>query len=220
MGEPWHYTTLLDAVDHWQTLLGSGLAVLAALGTIWVTRTTAYRQIAAGHAQADSMVAAAREQTSVTAEQTAMTARLQRMRDIAEARAFSTMLEAAMSRVLAEADWARKTYPNILKQKDGSSKEALSVRNAITKGAFPELRGACIRQGSGLTSEFLELEREIDNFAQEVEDIVSNSSFIIRMGKHAGLGDQLDSITLKATALRERARTQLAGPRHEVRAKD
>ena len=28
--QPWHFTTLLDLVDHWQTLIAGGLAVLAA----------------------------------------------------------------------------------------------------------------------------------------------------------------------------------------------
>ncbi len=37
-------------------------------------------------------------------------------------------------------------------------------RECITKGAFAELRAACVRRGGPLTGEFLDLEREIDSF--------------------------------------------------------
>jgi hypothetical protein len=47
----------------------------------------------------------------------------------------------------------------------GESEEAYEVRRCITKGAFAELRAACVRLGGELTSDFLDLEREIDNFA-------------------------------------------------------
>ena len=47
----------------WQTLVAGFLALLAAIGTIWATRSTASRQITAAREQADRMVAAAREQT-------------------------------------------------------------------------------------------------------------------------------------------------------------
>ncbi len=137
-----------------------------------MTRSTASRQIAAAREQADRMVAAVREQTSVTAEQTAMTVRLERTREAGQASAFRAMLEAAMARVLAEAAWARSAYPQFFTQLagSGSSVEALAIRDCITKGAFAELRGACVRQGSPLTGEFLDLEREIDNFASQCMD--------------------------------------------------
>jgi hypothetical protein len=115
------------------------------------------------------------------------------------------MLEAAIARVLAEAAWAQKTYPQILTQKAGSSVEALAVRQCITRGAFPELRAAGVRRGGSLTCEFLDLEREIDSFAMQWVDSIVNAGVLSRGGKHAGLGEQLALIETKAAALREKA---------------
>jgi hypothetical protein len=57
-----------------------------------------------------------------------------------------------------------------------------------------------------LTGEFLDLEREIDSFALQCEDRPSSTTqVIIRMGKHAGLADQLTLIEAKATELRANA---------------
>jgi hypothetical protein len=129
------------------------------------------------------------------------------MRDASEALAFHAMLEAAMARVLAEAAWARSTYPQILKQETslGSSVDALAVRQCITKGAFAELRAACVRRGGDLTGEFLDLEREIDSFASQWEDGQSTHGALIRKGKYFGLGEQLTFIEDKARALRKKA---------------
>ena len=210
--QPWHFTTLLDLVDHWQTLTAGLLAILAAIGTIWATRSTASRQIKAAREQADRMVAAAREQTLVTAEQTSQTIDLARRRDASEARAFYVMLEAAMARVLDEAARARKIYLPILTQTAGLSLDGLLVRQSITKGAFAELRAACVRQGGDLTGEFLDLEREIDSFASQHEDRPTVTQGVtIRMGKLVDLDEQLASIERKATALRENAFERLSG---------
>jgi hypothetical protein len=193
-----NFTTWLDLLDHWQTLAAGLLAMLAAIGTIWATRSTANRQITASREQADRMVAAAGEQTSNASY-------LARRRDANEARAFLAMLDAAMTRVLAEAAWAKKTYPQTLAQTAGSSVDALTVRKCITKGAFAELRGACVRRGSPLTAEFLDLEGEIDNFALQYEDRPSPTpTVIIRLGKHADLGSQLALIEAKAAELHAR----------------
>ena len=95
------------------------------------------------------------------------------------------MLEAAMTRVLAEAAWARKTYPQVtFDNRD-------LVRGCITKGAFAELRAACVRQGSPLTGEFLDLERVIDTFASPQP--------------YADLDEQLTLIKEMATKLRKKA---------------
>jgi hypothetical protein len=67
-----------------------------------------------------------------------------------------------------------------------------TIRACISKGGFEELRGACIRQGSPLTGEFLDLEREIDNFALPLWE------------QPPELG-QLGSIEAQATKLREKA---------------
>ena len=204
----WHFTTL-DLLDHWQTLVAGILALLAAFVTVVATNIIARRQIAASREEADRVIAVAHEQTWVTAEQTRTTERLQKMRDASEAKAFRAMLEAAMARVLDEAAWAKKIYPQLLTQTAGASVEALIVRQCITKGAFAELRAACVRQGSPLTSYFLDLEREIDSFAGQCEERTSTTlSVTIRMGKHAGLGEQLALIETKAAALREKAAEQ------------
>jgi hypothetical protein len=195
-----NFTTWLDLLDHWQTLAAGLLAMLAAIGTIWATRSTANRQITASREQADRMVAAAGEQTSNASY-------LARRRDANEARAFLAMLDAAMTRVLAEAAWAKKTYPQTLAQTAGSSVDALTVRKCITKGAFAELRGACVRRGSPLTAEFLDLEGEIDNFALQAGTYAFSAAAAIpvRKGIHAGLGAQLTLIETMATELRQKA---------------
>ena len=218
---PWHYTTFWDWLDHWQTLIGGGLAfvaglgtVVAAIGAIWVTRSTAKKQIDASREEADRVIAATRAQTEVTAKQTETTVRLERERLLSEDKAFRVMLEAAMARVLAEAAWARKTYPQFFPEKAGGvSVEAFAVRQCITKGAFAELRAACVRRGGPLTGEFLDLEREIDSFASQVGTYAFSAAATMPVGKgkHAGLDEQLASIEKAATALREKAFERFSG---------
>jgi hypothetical protein len=220
---PWRYTTFWDWLDHWQTLIAGFLAFVAGVGTVvaaiwavWATRSTAREQITASRAEADRVIAATREQTRATFEQTETTIDLQVMRDASEAAAFHIMLEAAMARVLDEAAGARKTYPQLMTPQAvleamgagleaGSSPDALAARHCITKGAFAELRAASIRLGGPLIGEFLDLEREIDTFAMQWEDKIVTAGFLVRMGKHAGLDDQLASIETKATVLRQQA---------------
>ena len=111
------------------------------------------------------------------------------------------MVEAATSRVLEEAAWARRTYPQLLTQTAGSSVDAFVVRSCITKGGFAELRATCVRRSGLLTFNILDLEREIDSFARQWEDRQTNQGAIIRMGKHAGLGEQLARIETMAKDL-------------------
>ena len=94
-----------------------------------------------------------------------------------------------------------------------ASREEASRVIAATReqtGAFAELRAACVRQGGPLTGEFLDLEREIGSFASQWEETgpftVGHPSRI-RVGKHAGLGDQLALIEASATKLREWTRS-------------
>ena len=147
---PWHYTTLPDALDHWQTIIAGVLALVAAWLTIRETKRSADREIEASKAQ-----------TAVAQKQIDTTVHLEQERVLNEDRAFRGMLAAAMTRVLAEAASARKTYPTAFVQTDEVTVEAGAVRQCITKGAFAELRAACLRQGSPLTWDFLDLEREI-----------------------------------------------------------
>ncbi len=210
---PWHYTNFWDWLDHWQTLIAGFLAFAAGFGTIvaaiWAiraTRSTAREQIVASRADTDSMIAATRAQTEATFKQTETTIRLEELRKASEALSFHGMLAAAMTRVITEATWARKTYPQFFPARpDRASAEAFAVRQCITKGAFAELRAACVRLGGPLTAELLELEREIDSFAGQCEDYSPPQGGTIRMGKHAGLGEQLGQIETKAAALSERA---------------
>ncbi len=204
---PWHFTTGLDALDHWQTIIAGVLAFAAGFGTVVATMIIAQRQIAASREEADRVIAATRDQTKVTTEQTATTVRLERMRDEGEAHAFRVMLEAAMTRVLAEAAWAKKTYPRTFTQTTDVSVEAYAVRQCITKGAFAELRAACVRRGSPLTGEFLYLEGEIDSFRSQVGtySFSAAGTMPVQKGNHAGLSEQLALIERMATALREKA---------------
>jgi hypothetical protein len=181
----------------WQTLAAGILAVLAAVGTIWATIRSAGREIKASQAQ-----------TAVAQKQIDTTVRLEQMREANEASAFRAMLEAAMTRVLAEAAWARKTYPKTFTQTtEVVSIEAGAVRQCITKGAFAELRAACLKQGSPLTGEFLDLEGEIDSFASQVGTYAFSvgAAIPVRKGMHAGLGEQLTLIETIATELRQKA---------------
>jgi hypothetical protein len=70
----------------------------------------------------------------------------------------------------------RRRYLPILTQTAGLSLDGLAVRWCITKGAFAELRAACVRRGGDLTGEFLDLEREIDS-------PTVTQGMTIRMGK-------------------------------------
>ena len=189
----------------WQTLIAGVLAVLAAWRTIRATINSANREVEASHAQ-----------TAVAQKQIETTIDLAQRRDASEASAFHAMLEAAMARVLAEADRAKETYPQYVGQAQGASidpqgesRDALTVRECFTKGAFAELRAACVRRGGPLTREFLDLEREIDSFAMQREDQIITAGFLVQWGKHAGLREQFVLIEKSATALRAKAAEQI-----------
>jgi hypothetical protein len=44
MNSPWQYTTLLDAIDHWQALIAGTLGFFAAIGVVWLTLRAEKRQ--------------------------------------------------------------------------------------------------------------------------------------------------------------------------------
>ena len=102
----WHFTSLPDALDHWQTIIAGVLAFVAGFGTVVATMIIARRQIAASREEADRVIAVTREQTETTV-------RLERERVLSEDRAFRTMLEAAMTRVLAEVANVTSVPPGI-----------------------------------------------------------------------------------------------------------
>jgi hypothetical protein len=192
---------LLQVFHDWQTLIAGVLALLAGFGTVAATIIIARRQIAASREQADKVVAETRAQTEATV-------RLEQERNAREASAFHAMLFAAMGRVDAEANWARINYEPFPPTTDEWSVEAGDVRQCITKGAFAELRAACVRQGGDLTGEFLDLEREIDSFASQCRDWALSAaapSTMVRKGINARLSEQLASIQRSAATLRKKA---------------
>jgi hypothetical protein len=67
-----------------------------------------------------------------------------------------------------------------------------------------EDRAACVRLGSPLTGGFLDLEREIDSFAAQIEDSLAVSGALVQLGKNYGLGGQLAVIETKAAELRKK----------------
>jgi hypothetical protein len=42
---PWHYTTIVDFVDHWQTALTGVIALVAAIITVGVTLRVEQRKV-------------------------------------------------------------------------------------------------------------------------------------------------------------------------------
>jgi hypothetical protein len=192
-----HRWNLPQFLYNWQTLIAGVLAVLAAWRTIRATTKSADRE-----------VDASQKQTAVAQKQIETTVQLARKRDEDEYDAFRLMLEAAMTRVLFEAEWAKKAYPEpFAPTTEKVSVEAYTVRQCITKGAFAELRSACVKMRSPLTGEFLYLEGEIDNFASQwaYQAFSGAATAMVRKGKLAGLGEQLAVIEGKATELRKKA---------------
>jgi hypothetical protein len=118
----------------WQTLVAGFLAVLAAWRTIRATVKSADREVAASQAQ-----------TAVAQTQIETTIRLERDRVADEARAFRTMLEAAMMRVLSEIVWAKKTTLPL------SWQMGLSLRRPLPfDSVSPKARSrSCVASASG-----------------------------------------------------------------------
>jgi hypothetical protein len=115
----------------WQTVIAGVSTLVAAFGTVLGTMIIANRQIVASREEADKVITATRAQTEATFKQTETTVRLELRRDASEALAFHATLAAAMTRVLAEAAWARETYPVAFKQTDEVTVEAGAVRQCI-----------------------------------------------------------------------------------------
>ncbi len=42
---PWHYTTIIDLIDHWQTLIAGIIALIAAIITVFVTLNVERRKV-------------------------------------------------------------------------------------------------------------------------------------------------------------------------------
>jgi hypothetical protein len=92
----------------WQTLAAGLFALLAAVGTIRETRSTARKQIDTSGEDARKVIAATHDLTEATFKQSEATIHLEQQRKASEALAFHAMLKAAMARVLAQAALAQR----------------------------------------------------------------------------------------------------------------
>jgi hypothetical protein len=183
---------LWQFVDHWQTLIAGVLALAAGAGTIWVTIKSATREITA-----------AQEQTKAAQQQTAVMREMERRRLAREGYAFHAMLEAAMGVVLDDVVAARELR---LPQSSPAtySVEAYVVRQRVKRAGFAELRNAFVRFGERHTSEFLQLDKEIEDFAgQFMTQVNPTSGFQYFIGVNAGIAEQLDRIEEQANKLRD-----------------
>jgi hypothetical protein len=186
---------LAQVFYNWQTLIAGLLAVLAAWRTIRATTKSADREVAASQAQ-----------TAVAQKQIATTLRLDRQRVAREVYAFHATVWAAMEHVLLEVSEAESIFP---------------ARRGFSKGAFPELRAACVRCGGLIIRDLLELERDLDIFASQSQGEAGGLGELQRTRVHEELG----AIEAKATRLQreavaemERANAVIAEPEEPVSA--
>jgi hypothetical protein len=194
--EDWIQHSIVARVLYdWQTLIAGLLAVLAAWRTIRATTKSADREVAASQAQ-----------TAVAQKQIATTLRLDRQRVAREVYAFQATIWAAMEHVLLEASEAESIFP---------------ARRGFSKGAFPELRAACVRCGGLITRDLLELERDLDIFASQSQGEPGGLGELLRTRVH----EQLGAIEFRATRLQreavaamERANAVIAEPEEPVSA--
>jgi hypothetical protein len=204
-------------VDHWQTLMAGGLALLAGIVTVWGTLRAAKRQvktandaadreIKAANEAADRQIAAAQEQTKAAQHQTAVTRELERRRIAREGYAFHAMLEAAMSAVVADVEAARKLpppAPSEVARGNPQTREAYIIRQRVKRAGFAELRNAFLRFGGTRTTEFLQLDKEIEDFGAQWMQTYSPSSGLPTqpIGTNAGIYEQQQAKELRDHAV-------------------
>ncbi len=109
---PWHFTTWLDALDHWQTVIAGVLALAAGVLTVVVTRRVANRQIAASREEADRVIAATREQTETTI-------RLERQRVLSELDALRKSLAVELRQQISRALGVHSSLQKLGSKPDG-----------------------------------------------------------------------------------------------------
>jgi hypothetical protein len=193
---------LWQFVDHWQTLITGLLALAAGVGAVWATIKSASREITAAQAQ-----------TKAAQHQTAVTREIERRRLAREGYAFHAMLAAAMGAVIEDVEAARKlpTPGPFPSSGDTYSAQAYEVRQRVKRTGFTELRTAFLRFGGPRTAEFLQLDKEIEDFAGQTTTLLPTASRAVIGGPvqlggiNAGLGEQLDRIEQQAIALRDHA---------------
>jgi hypothetical protein len=202
-------------IDHWQTLIAGALALFAGVVTVWGTLRAANRQVKAANDAADReikattdatnrQITAAHEQTAAAQHQTAVTRELERRRIAREGYAFHVMPEAAMSAVIGDVDVARKLP---VPRSEAPMREAYVIRQRVKRAGFIELRHAFLRFGGTRTAEFLQLDKEIEDFAAQCTTPINpGSGFpMSSVGVNAGLFEQLDRIERQAKELLDHA---------------
>jgi hypothetical protein len=157
-----------------------------------------------------TQVAAAHEQTKAAERQTAVTREIERRRIAREGYAFHAMLEAAMGAVIEDVQAARKLPSPNPTDTAAYSVQAYAVRRRVKQAGFNELRNAFLRFGGTETSQFLQLDKDIEDFAGQC---VPGPSRVVggwgpgvtptTVGANAGLEEQLDRIEQRALALRD-----------------
>jgi len=217
---------LWQFIDHWQTLIAGGLALFAGIVTVWGTLRAANRQVRAANDAADRevkaaadaanrQISAAQEQTATAQHQTAVTREIERRRIAREGYAFHAMLEAVMSAVIGDVEAARKLPAPL---SEGDTREAYAIRQRVKRAGFIELRHAFLRFGGTRTTEFLQLDKEIEDLsAQCTTPINPGSGFPMSpVGVSAGLFEQLDRIERQATELLDHATDGMKRCREEL----
>ena len=197
---PWHYTTFPEALDHWQTLIAGVLAFAAGFGTvvaaiwaIWVTRSTARKQIDASREDAERVIAATREQTETTV-------RLERERVSSEPSHFplcSTRRWCASS-----TRWAGPERPirRLCRSKRARRSRPFSFASASPKAGSQNC--APLASDTAALSPVTFWTSNARSTASQCSGRTSSSKGRLRQkGKHAGLGKELNEIGEKASAL-------------------
>ena len=120
------------------------------------------------------------------------------------------MLEAAMGAVIEDVEAARN-LPFPSPDDRPNTPEAYSVRQRVNRAGFSELRNGFLRFGGTLTVQFLQLDKEIDDFTGQCTPVpprLRADGVVVAMpslGLNAGLEEQLDRIEQQAIALRDKA---------------
>jgi hypothetical protein len=203
--------TAYKLLTDWGSFIGGVFALLAGAALyvagrqqVKATREAASKEIAA----TKDAIAAAQEQTRVAQEQIDVTLRLERRRIARESYAFLAMLSAAMTSIMEDVAEARAKFAG---EPDNtqSSQIAYEARQRVKKTGFADVRSACVRLGSGLlTTDFLRLDKEIDDFAAKWT-LRPTAGDPVRVGSNANLRSQLDIINAQATALLDTASEEL-----------
>jgi hypothetical protein len=120
------------------------------------------------------------------------------------------MLEAAMSAVMGDVEAARKLplpSPSAVASGNLRTGEAYIIRQRVKRAGFAELRSAFLRFGGTRTTEFLQLDKEIEDFGAQWIQTYSPSTGLPTQpfGTNTGIDEQLDGIERQAKELRNHA---------------